>query len=160
MLAESLGYSFAEFLFQDVDLTDPADMAHFLCKLRAKERMDAFLRSFRPDYACAQDEHVHVVVFHSLMSRIGVVAKSRPDAANLVGGDAGPHPAATDENATFAFICKNAAPDLLREIGIVHGRRGVRANIDDLMALLFQALDDRLFQIVPCMVTTNDDEHE
>ena len=81
------------------------------------------------------------------------MTKAGANATDLVGGDAGADTAAANEDAAFALTAEDSATDLFGEVGIVDSGGGVGANVEDLMALLFQALDDGMFQIVPCMVT-------
>ena len=160
MQAAILRCGIAEFLFQCVDFADAPNVAHFMRKLRAEECVNAFFGGFHSDNSGTQDQDVHVVVFDALVSRIGIVTQARADAANLVRSHTRAYAAAADENAAFRLSRNDSAADFFREIGVVDGRRGICSHIENLVALLFQILDHRLFQFVPCVVTANDDEHE
>jgi len=161
----SFGVSFsgrlvAELVLQRVDLAQAANVPHFVGKLGAQECVDTFAGGFGADDAGAQNEHVHVVMLDALVGGVRVVTESGANPAKLVGCDAGPNAAATDEYAAFRLAVEHRAADFLGEVGIVDGGRGVGTDIENLVALLLETLDDELFQIEPCVVTTYDDKHE
>ena len=154
------GCGIAELLFEHVDFAKTADVAFFMCKLSAEEGVHALPSSLGADDPGSQHENVHIVVFDTLMGGVGVVTEAGTDSPELVGRHAGTYAASADEHATLGFPIENGASDFLGEVGIVDGGRGVGAHIDNLVALLFQACDDRLFQIVPCMVTAYNNKHD
>src|SRR3972149_1618025 len=62
-------------LLDGLHLVQPADVARFLGKARAHERFHQFPGQRRSDDAGAHHEHVHIVVLHALVRRVGVVAQ-------------------------------------------------------------------------------------
>lgn len=159
MLAPRNGRRVGKLLFEGVDLREPADVPHFMSKLCAQKGMNAFTGCLYSDDSRAKNQDVHVVMLDSLVSGVAVVAQSGANAAHLVGGHAGSDAAAADEHASFGLTVKHGAADFFGVVGIVHGSDGVGADVEDLVALLFQGLDNGLFQIVPCMITTDGNEH-
>jgi len=161
----SFGVSFsgrlvAELVLQRVDLAQAANVPHFVGKLGAQECVDTFAGGFGADDAGAQNEHVHVVVLNTLVGGVSVVTQSCPDPTKLVSCNAGSNAAATDQYAAFGLAVEDGAADLFGEVGIVDGGGGVCTDVENLVALLLEPLDDGLFQIEPCVVTTYDNKHE
>ena len=156
----ALGSLVAELLLQRVDLAKAANVPHFVSEVGAQECVDTFAGGFGADDAGAQNEHVHVVVLDTLVGRVRVVTESGTNPTKLVGCNASPDAAATDQYAAFGLAVEDGAADLFGEVGIVDGGRGVGTDIENLVALLLETLDDELFQIEPCVVTTYDNKHE
>ena len=152
--------SVAEFLFQDIDLAEAADVTLFMGELRAQKSVDTVVCGLGANDPGTEDEHVHIVMLDPLMRRVVVMAEAGADTANLVCGYAGAHTAAADENSSLGAAVQDSMPDFRGEIRIINRRSGVRANVENLVALLFEVLNNGLFQIVPCVVTADDNEHD
>src|SRR5262249_16025823 len=58
--------------FEGLHFSEPPEMAFFSCKSRAQESADQLARQFRTDHTRAQGQNIHVIVFYSLMGRVGV----------------------------------------------------------------------------------------
>jgi len=76
-----------------------------------KESLDKLQRNRRADDPPAQNQHVYVVVFHSLMGRVVIVAEPRADTANLVGRNGRAYAASTDKNTSLGFAVAYGKPD-------------------------------------------------
>jgi hypothetical protein len=147
-------------LFEDGDFSQAADVPFFTRKLRAEEGLDTIVRGFDANHARAEYENIHIVMFDALVGGVMVVTESRADTFDLVGGDTRADTAAADENRAFGLVCEESVSDFGGEIGVVDGGGGVGPDIDNLVAFGLEALADVLFQFVPCVVTTYDNEHE
>ena len=64
-------------------------MALLSGELRLDEGMHQILGQFLADHSRPQNQDVDIVVFHHLVSRIGVMSYRGPDSVELVGSDAG-----------------------------------------------------------------------
>jgi hypothetical protein len=81
-----------------------------------EERLDDFKGDLRTDNTSTDAEDVHVVVFNSLTSRVGVVAKAGADSRELVGSDAYAHSGATNKNPAIDFPTEQHGSDQLRKV--------------------------------------------
>ena len=90
------------------------------------------------DDARAKAQHVHVVVFDSLMCGVGVVAHRCAYAWELAGGDRDAGPAAAHDDAALGLPVAKGGGDRFGGIGIVHRCGGMGPEIEDIVALLSQ----------------------
>src|SRR4051812_40914693 len=84
-------------LLEVVDHLQPAAMSIGLRELRSKERRDQLTGQRRTHHPSPETQHVEVVVLDSLVRRECVVTQRRPNAAELVGGDARTHAASAKQ---------------------------------------------------------------
>ena len=80
----------------------------------AEERDDALAGRLRADHPRAERQDVHVVVLDALVGRVRVVADGRPDAADLVRGDARPDAGAADQDAAVGLAVADGVAEPLR----------------------------------------------
>ena len=146
-------------MFENIDFAETADVPFFAREVRAEKGMNAFQGRLGANYARPEDQDVHIVVFDSLVGRVGVVAEAGADAFNFVGRDAGSDARATDEHASFGLMMKNGVANFRGKIGVVDCSGGIGSDVHNLMALCFKVLADQLLEIVPCVITADDDEH-
>src|SRR5579884_2981980 len=105
--------------FDGLHFAEPPHMPFFVAESRAQECPHAFFRQLHADYARAEHQHVNVVMLDSLMRRIRVVAHSRADPGQLVGGHARPHSAPANQHASLSLALEDSAPHRFRIVGIV-----------------------------------------
>src|SRR5262249_35897559 len=96
----------------------------------------------RPHDPPAEHEDVHVVVFHTLVRRVRIVADRRADAGKLVGGDACADAAPADEDAALGASADHRRADGFGEVRIVHGLGGVGSHVQDVVPVAAQSVDD------------------
>jgi len=90
---------------------------------------------FGSDHPGPERQHVHVVVLHTLMRRVCVVADRRPDAGHLVCRDGRTDPGSADEDAAVRLAGLDGVAQPLREVGVVIGGiRAIPTKVDQLMA--------------------------
>lgn len=146
-------------LFDGGNLFQPPAMALFTSKVRTKKMDAEIFRQFRSDHSGAKHKHVHIIVLHALVGRVGVVAKARANAGNLVGGHGCAHAAAANEDATFGLAMQNAERQRLGEVGIIYRISAVRTRIYNRMALPAQKISEQLFEFKAGMVRCEGDPH-
>ncbi len=100
-------------------------------------------RQLRPDNAGAERQHVHVVVLHALVRRVGVVTHGRADARHLVRGDRRADAAAAEDDPSLGRAVDNAQADGFGEIRIIDRLLVKRALVDHLVAQAQQLVHDR-----------------
>jgi hypothetical protein len=66
-----------------------------------------------------QTEDIHVVMFHTLVRRVGIVAKTGADTGDFVGGYGGTDPAAADQDAPLRFAGNHCPGNRHSEIRII-----------------------------------------
>ena len=59
------------------------------------------------DHSAAQADHIHVVVFDSLLRRKTLMDQARPYARYLIGGNARTHATTADGHAAIHFAASN-----------------------------------------------------
>src|SRR6202789_3118876 len=72
-----------------------------------EEAVGQFVCEGGADDARAEDNYVHIVVFHALMRGVSVMAHAGADAGNFVGGNADAYAGAADEDAFLADTGEN-----------------------------------------------------
>ena len=50
----------------------------------------------RANHLGTQRQHIHIIVFYTLMRGVNIVADRGPDSRHLIGGYGNPHPATAD----------------------------------------------------------------
>ncbi len=107
-----------------------------------------------------EDNHVHIVVLHALVCRIGVVAHAGADAGNLVGRHADTDARAADQNAPLGHALLDGVSNLFGKVRIIVGLIAVvGAQIDDLMSLPGQVGADIFLQWESGVVGADDELH-
>lgn len=103
-------------------------------------------RQFRADYPRAEDQNVHVVMFHSLVGGVRVMTEAGADTGQLVGRDRGSYAAATDEDSAIGAPLLQGHADGFGVIGIIHRRRAMCANVEHLLSSIAQVSGQDLFR--------------
>src|ERR687894_1622332 len=142
-----------------LDLAGPADVAPLAGELRGREHGDDLGRQRRADDAPAEAEHVAVVVLDGLVGRVGVVRDDRADAGDLRGRDRDTRARAADDDRPLGVAAPDRLARLARLVGVVHGLRGVRPEVDRLVAELLERLQDERLQREARMVKGAGDLH-
>jgi hypothetical protein len=145
--------------FDRQDFVQAADVTFFLREPGREKGPHKFDRHFFTNDAGPEAQHVHVVVFDSLMGRVGVVADPCADAGNLVRGNADPDPAATQQDSAIRFASENRAADFQRKIGVIDAAVGISAAIDNDGSRGFNHRSDPSLEWKPTMITTESDTH-
>ena len=142
-------------LFQRHDLIDPALMARFPGKFRSEPDVHDLHRQIFAYDPRAQCHHVGVVVQTGHFCRPGVGQQGAADAVDLIGGDGYADAGGTQHNAPLAFPAGNRPGGRSGKVGVIAAFRGIGAEVPDLMPLLFQMLDDFIFQRKRTVVTAD-----
>src|SRR3954454_6284098 len=87
------------------------------------------------------------------------MAGGRPDAADLVGGDAHADAAAADEDAAIDASFTDGLGHLEREVRIIDAGVPLRAHVADLVVELRQEGDDAPFDIETAMIASDGNSH-
>src|SRR6266545_7322910 len=80
-----------------LDLPEPAHIPLAAVEAGAKERANELCGELSANDLRAEAEHVHVIVFDTLMSGVDVVADRRTDSVDLAGRDCGADNRAADK---------------------------------------------------------------
>src|SRR5262249_44695054 len=111
------------------------------------------------DHARAQDQYVHVVMFHALVRGVTVMAKTGANAGNLVGGDGCAHAAAANQNAAFTLAAKQAERNRFGEVRITNRLGAIGAGVQTLMPALPQMANQQLLQVEAGVSGSDGDAH-
>jgi len=115
--------------------------------------LDDLVGKFHTDDARPEYKDIHVIVFHTLMRGIGVVANSCTYTRELIRRDGSAYAAAADENSTIDVVASNRIPDRFREIGIVIVLViRVRAQVKNVVVRCSKRLREVLLQLESGMI--------
>jgi len=140
------------------DFVDPALVPSSL-EICRKPYFDYFLCRRRVHEASSQAQHVCVVMKPAQTSCLRAWCHGRPDAGNLVGGNAHADPSAAKENALFRFPADDFDSNLPSEIRVVHAFGRICAAVEDLDTHVRQVRLDFLFQFISCMIAAEGYSH-
>ena len=90
------------------------------------------------DDTTAEHEHIHVVVLHALMRRVGVVAQAGANAGNPVCGHRCADAAAAEHDAALHSRFANRLADGFSVVRVVHRILAVGTHVEHFMILLDQ----------------------
>ena len=90
-------------------------------------------RRFRADDPRADTEHIHIIVFHALVRRIGIMADTRINTSHLVCSDARAHTRSAQQNRPVDGSILNGTANFFRKIRVIHSHSAVGAKIDGFM---------------------------
>jgi len=102
-------------------------------KARLQESSDQLMSDCRANHLGSQRQHVHIIVFYTLMRGVNIVTERGPDSRDLIGGYGNPHPAAADEDAPHSLSRKNRVSNRLRIIRKIHGFGVMWSQVQDLV---------------------------
>ncbi len=111
-------------------------MAFFVRKLGSEKRARKFLRQLVANHARSQHQDVGIVVFNSLMGRIGIVTKPGSDARNLIRRHRHSDSAAADQYSSFGALLDDGLSHGDGNVRVIHGRLAKRSDIFDLVPQL------------------------
>src|ERR1039458_1635084 len=142
-------------------LLEPPFKAWFLClELCADECVRQLKRQRRSDDPRAQHEHIHVVVLHALVRRIGVVANPRANSRNLVRRYAHTHARSANQNSPRRNARFDRLAHLLCKVRIiVFGLALERSQVDQLVPCRRQVCAYLFLQRKSRMIRTDDELH-
>src|SRR5438270_5386096 len=147
-------------LFNSFHLVDAANVTLLPAKIRVQKGLCGVLREHRPNDACAEDQHVHVVVFHALVSGVMIVTHSCANALEFVCSDRHADATTTDENST---LCLAGSKILSYERGVigivVRLIRLESAYIVNRVAEFLDKLDQLPFHLVTGVICSNGNLH-
>lgn len=148
-------------LFDDFNLGVTPDMPFFMGFVSGVQKGgDQLLRQRRTDNPAAEADHVHVVVFNALMSRIRIVHQRGIDAGDLVGSDARADAAPADDDAAFGAAIYDMLRDRFGKIRIINGDvGGGGSNINDVMLMIVQVIYQNLFEGKSCVIAADGEFH-
>src|ERR1700730_3423209 len=99
-------------------------------------------------------------MLHALVRGVGVVRQSRPHAVQLVDRDTGANTAPADQYAPFRAAVLDRRAELDRDIGIVDWLSAVRADVDNLVAIVAQRSRQGILHLESPVVGADDNAHE
>ncbi len=143
--------SVLEGLLQLADLGYPPGVPSTF-ELAGHERGDARQRYFLADDPATHGEDVGIVVFAAKAGRHWVGRFHTSDATDLVGHDLFARATAAQHDAQPAVPASDRPGRRGDDIGVIHGCAGIGAEVDRLMASIFQPLDDGPLQGEPGMI--------
>jgi VWFA-related protein len=126
---------------------------------RGEKRLDESAGQCRSNNSCAEAHHVEVIVFNRLTSGIGVVAHGGADTRKLVRRHRDAGTAATHDDAAVHLAVAEGRGHRLGNVGVVHGRVGMRSNVENLVSLLGHGRRQVAFQFEAGMVGPDGDSH-
>jgi hypothetical protein len=138
--------------FQRSDLGQPTSMALLTGESGGEESPGQVFGKSGPDDTGAQAQDVDVIVFDHLMRRVGVVGDGRPDAPDLVGGDAGPRPRTANEDRSDRLPVEDRLSSGDGCVRIVDRVGVVGSEIEHGVALVGEEFGQMLLQLVPGVI--------
>src|SRR5262245_7080669 len=143
-----------------LDLLQPTHVPFPSVEFRPQERAHGLAGQLRADHLGAEAEHVHVVVFDALVSRIGVVADRGADAVDLAGGDRCADARPAHEDGALGDAASDRLADFAGLVWIVDsGLRLVGPEVDRLVSGAHDLLEHALPQLHAAMVEGDRDPH-
>lgn len=109
------------------------------------------------DDPCAHAEHVHIIVFHTLVRAIGVVTERSAHAVYLVYRNGGANSCTADHDSPLASSGKDFIAELLGDIGKIDGSRAVRADVFHVVAPGLKNLNERPLQRKSSVIGPDDE---
>src|SRR5665811_1563788 len=134
------------------DLGEAPHMALLSGEACADEGVGEVACHFTTDDPAAEDQDVHVVVFDTLASRVGVVCESCTDTTEFVRSDRGSDAAATYDDATFGQSVEHRPPGRFGEVRIVDRFRAVRAEVEDNVPFPFEMGHEVVLHHIACVI--------
>ena len=116
--------------------------------------MNACVSSYARDASIIRPKHkhIHVVVLHALVRRIGVVANPGANPGNVVGRDAHAHSRSANENPARRYAGLDRFAHLLCKIGtVVLGLNLIRTQVDHFVACRNKVCAQILLQRKSCI---------
>jgi hypothetical protein len=132
-------------------------MAIFVGELSTEERRNKLSGDFIADHTRAEHEHVHVIVFDSLMGGVGIMAEAGAHTRDLVGGNGCANAASADQNPALGAASHNRPADGSGDVWVVNRLLIVRADVIDFMAQSCDKLGERLFQLISGVIGSKND---
>ena len=129
-----------------LDLAKTTHVAFLVSEVRPDESVSQFERHCGTDDTSAENENVHIVVFHALMSRVDVVADRSANSVYLIGGDRSAHARTADQYASLAASIEDCLSDLDGKIWVVDGVGSAGTNIDYLVTCSREVFHEKVFQ--------------
>ena len=108
----------------------------------------------------AEAQHVQVVVLDGLPRGVGVVAHRGANAGELARRDRRAGAAAADHDAAVGLPVADGLGHGLGDVGVVHRRGGVGAQVGDLVPALGQVAGQVPFHLESGVIGPNRDAHE
>ena len=134
-------------------------MAFFVGEFGVNKSVHEFFRERICNYARAEHEYIRIVMLHSLVGGIGVMAETGPDAYELVSCDGSSYTAAANEDTPLGSPILDGFPDRFGKIGVVDWLRVVGPDIKHIVLLAAEELCDRLLEFESGMVRAHNDPH-
>src|SRR5581483_4432594 len=120
---------------------------------------DEFLGQRISHDAGSEYQNIGVVVLHTLVCRIRIVAQAGSNADQLVGRNRCSYATAANEDAPFGLAVQNCLTYRLCVIGIIDGSRGISSDIDHLVFLIAEEVGNGPLQFEPSMISADDNAH-
>lgn len=111
------------------------------------------------DHAGAEAKNIHIVVFNTLVTRVGIMREAGTNTFDLVCRNARPNAAAAYQDSSLNLPRCDSFAKLARKIRIVGRRFIIRAEVNDFMAIVSQFLSEIALQRESCMVTCKRNLH-
>src|SRR5512141_423128 len=105
-------------LFQVRDFLQPSCVTLLAGKASSQKRFEHLPSQGVAKHLPTQTDHVHVIMFDTLMRRVVIGARARPHPGDLVSGDAGPNAAPTNGDPTFNCPLRDSLRQRTNEIRV------------------------------------------
>ena len=135
-------------------------MALFTGEMCGEKGVDQFLRGGCPDDPAAQHQHVHIVMFHTLVGGINVVTEAAANAGELIHRDGCSDTAAANQNAAFGLAGQDGIAHLFRIVGVIDGVCRVSSYIKHAKTKMLQVRDYIRLKFHARVVRSDDDGHD
>ncbi len=124
-----------------------------------KKGGDGLFQAIQPVFS-PKAEDVGVVVLPGPAGAEGVMAKSRPYTGELIGGNRHSYAGAAYQDSPVELAASHNFPDFFSDVRIVHGFRGISAQVLTVMSGRGRYFDDLQFEVNSSVVAANGDSHK
>lgn len=105
--------------FDGDEFIEASAEAAFVDEVSMEECVYDFCGDGAPDYASAEADHIHIVVFHALVSGVGFGNQGRFNVRDFIGDDAGANAATADGDTAFHFPIADGNGEGFDAVGVI-----------------------------------------
>jgi VWFA-related protein len=146
--------------FDGIDFRESSQVTVFAGETGGQEDLGEDAGQGRPDDPRTQAEDVQVVMLDGLPGGVGIVAHGRAHARELARGDGCAGTAAAHQHAAIGLPVANGLGDSVGNVGVIHGRGGVGAQVSDVVAGLRQVAGQVPFHLKTGVIGPDRNAHQ
>src|SRR5262249_25800156 len=124
---------FRKTLFHRLYFFNPTTMVLLAGKACLQESPDQLISDRWANHLSSYRQHIHIIVFYTLVRGINIVTERRPNSRDLIGGYGNSHPTTADEDAPHSLSGKNRVSNRLRIIRKIHRFDAMWSQVQDLV---------------------------